>query len=353
MVVGVALAAFVVVAAVPVGWQLLGPQRIHGPIFSSEAYSTDLEAVVIPTADQLVHTGSSVAQSRKFGSEEGPYLGFPVLIGVAVVAWCHRRRPTVRALVVTGVVLWVLSLGPHLRVGGHPTQVPLPWDLMQHLPLADNLLPVRLAGALGLVVAALLAIGLDDLLALRADHPAAGGLVVGAALLVGGATLAPGFPYRSSRLAIPSYFTSPDVNRIPDGSLAVLAPSGRPERPQVQLWQAAAGLRFRMAGGYMLVPDSRGHPSFSAARGPTDTAVMEIEDGNGDATAATMAAVAADLRRQRVSTVIVGPMAHRDGVIRLFTRVLAAPPRQTGGVDVWERVLELLPASNQIRPKVR
>jgi hypothetical protein len=486
-----ALGVFVVIAAIPVGWQVLGPQRIDGPIFSSDAYSADLLAAIVPPGHQLVHTSGSADQSRRFASEEGSYLGLPIVLAAAAVALRHRRRATARAIALTASVLWLLSLGPHLRVGGHATAVPLPWDLVPRLPLFDDLLPVRLAAGVGFAVAALLAIGIDDLLSIGTASPSAVGIdhlcapgagveaagaetqpamgadvhtmigadvqramgadaqrakggdvertagadrqramgadrtraigadVVGAvgtdteraigsddllavgigdrsivegagappsgrerqrgrerepgrstasapdlplgierptalaasgqrprpamllavaAVVVGVTTLAPSLPFRSNRPLLPAYFTSSDVQRIPADSLVVIAPSPGPDRPFVELWQAAAGLRFRIDGGYMLVPDAHGHASFAAAPSPTAVVVTGIEAGDIAVNGASVATVGADLRHRKVSTVIVGPMAHGDDVVRLFTRVLASPPRRTGGVAVWERV---------------
>ena len=120
------------------------------------------------------------------------------------------------------------------------------------------------------------------------------------------------------------------------------APVARPERPWVQLWQAEAGMRFRMEGGYLLVPDGRGHASFSGPLGPTATTVTAIEAGVATVSSRASASVAADLGARRVSTVIVGPMAHRDEVLALFSMTLHAEPIQTGGVSVWYDVPALL-----------
>jgi hypothetical protein len=115
----------------------------------------------------------------------------------------------------------------------------------------------------------------------------------------------------------------------------MVAPVARGDRPWVQLWQAEAGLRFRMEGGYLLVPDAHGRASFSGPLSPAAAVVTAIETGAQPLTAVSVQTVAADLRALEVSTVIVGPMAHRDEVVELFRRTLRADPRPTGGVDVW------------------
>jgi len=342
-VLGWALVAFVPLAAFPLGMQFLGPQRVHGTIFPNDRYDADLAAAVVPTGHLLVDVGQGA--TLRFRTEEGGYLGIPLIALAGVVTVRHRRRPAVRAAAVSAAALWVLSLGSHLHVEGHATRIPLPWDALRHVPLLTNLLPVRLTMGVAAMLAALLAVGADDLLSTRAG-PAAPGqgrpAVLGAGLLglLALVALIPQVPFRSTQLPVPAYFTSNQIGRIPAGSLVVVAPVARPERPWVQLWQAEAGMRFRMEGGYLLVPDAHGHASFSSPLSPAATTVTAIELG------ATPpfpdAAVASDLRARRVSTVIVGPMAHREQVVALFTRLLGAAPAQTGGVDVWYGVPALL-----------
>jgi hypothetical protein len=141
---------------------------------------------------------------------------------------------------------------------------------------------------------------------------------------------------------VPAYFTSSEPDRIPAGSVVMIAPVARGDRPWVQLWQAEAGLRLRMEGGYLLVPDPHGRASFSGPLSPAAATVTAIETGAQPLTAASVQTVASDLRALEVSTVIVGPMAHRDDVVELFRRVLRADPRPTGGVDVWYDAQALL-----------
>jgi hypothetical protein len=344
-VLGWALVAFIPLASLPIGWQLLGPQRIHGTIFPNDRYDADAAAPVIPTPDLLIDVGRGI--SLRFHSEEGAYFGIPLIAAAGFVVARYRRRAAVKAAAVSAAVLWVLSLGSHLHIAGHATGIPLPWAAVRHVPLLNNLLPVRLSMGVAAILAALLAVGADALLSALAAPITRGPrrvALIGLGLvgLVVFVTLAPGLPFRSTLLPVPAYFTSREVDRIPAGSLAMVAPVARPERPWVQLWQAEAGMRFRMEGGYLLVPNAHGHASFSAPLGPTGATVTAIEVGVASVSSAAAASVTEDLRDQRVSTVIVGPMAHRDEVVALFGQALHSGPIETGGVAVWYDVPALL-----------
>jgi hypothetical protein len=48
--------------------------------------------------------------------------------------------------------------------------------------------------------------------------------------------------------------------------------------------------------------------------------------------------MAADLQAWRVHAIVVGPMAHRDRMIALFTELLGRPPEAVDGVLLWRHV---------------
>ena len=76
--------------------------------------------------------------------EQNAYLGLPLLallVSIAVRWWAHL---VVRWASLLATITVVLSLGAHLMVGGHVLPVALPWHVVEHLPLLENILPGRL-----------------------------------------------------------------------------------------------------------------------------------------------------------------------------------------------------------------
>src|ERR1700678_700990 len=65
------------------------------------------------------------------------------------------------AVLLVGAAL--LSLGPRLAVDGRLTSIPLPFSLLDRLPLLKDLLPYRIAFEMGACLAAVIAFGLDDI----------------------------------------------------------------------------------------------------------------------------------------------------------------------------------------------
>ncbi len=115
-----------------------------------------------------------------------------VLLGCAALGlpelW-RRQRP----LALMGLVAWLLSLGPVLRIAGQPTGLPLPYALVQELPLVQIARRPSLFTTLVLLVAVVAAaLGLQRLLA--AQPPGRGRLLLGAIAVLALIELAPPGP---------------------------------------------------------------------------------------------------------------------------------------------------------------
>src|SRR5581483_11157382 len=116
-------------------------------------------------------------------------------------------------------------------------------------------------------------------------------------------------------------------NRIPEGSVALTYPFPSDADAYPMVWQIAAGLRYKSAGGRFVVPAG---PEPSLARALTD-----LDNGHPPArTAALYADLTVQLRAWHVRTVLVqvnGPL-----VLPFFEWLLGRPPdTTTGGISAW------------------
>jgi hypothetical protein len=144
----------------------------------------------------------------------GPFLGLPTLLLAAFAS--ARVRGRRRLLLALAAVFFLLSLGPHLKVLGVNTGIPLPYAALMRIPpfhMARD--PQRLAvfGIWGLICLA--ALGLTALAgsATRRLGPVAGGAVVVLAL---GWWAAEGYRPGPKPVA----FTPPaDLRRLPPGAV--------------------------------------------------------------------------------------------------------------------------------------
>jgi hypothetical protein len=336
---GAALCVALPLVAVPLLTQFFGAQRIHGPLQQPGTFVSDLLNLVVPTRAQLVAPGAATDISQRFSGnlvEWSAYIGVPLLALLAVTARRHWQDGTVRVAAVTGAVTLVLSFGPWLHVAGVDTHIPMPFLLLQHVPLLGDMLPGRLTVYVFLAAAVLLAVAVRD-----AATPRAKLLVA-----VCAATVLPAVPLPAQHVDVPAFFTSASAASLPTGGSVLVAPyvSSFAES-QVMLWQAQAGMSFRMPEGYAMMPAAGGTAHLGPAPTALSRAMQAIAGGNRTAAPLptlsrdTRSALQADLRAWDVRAVIVGPMdGGHDAMVALFTDLLGCAPSQQGGVDLWPSV---------------
>ncbi len=344
-----AACTFGVLAFWPLAVQFAGPNRVDGALHPADLFSTDLLNLIVPTSTQWIAPSFLTLIGGHFAgnlSEQDAYLGVPLLllcVLAAAVLVIRRRRIVSWALLTAGAIV-VLSLGPTLRVGGRQTGVPLPWAVVERLPLLGHVLPGRFFVYVYLLAGLVVALTVDKFLcSLGAVRLLGLGGVVLALL-----PLVPQPSYPTAAVTVPPFFREGGaVARIPRGSVVVVAPfsalspyDGRVYTASM-LWQAVAGLPFVMPEGYAFVPHRNGGGT-ALAPPPSvlQDAVLRVQGGNTLAMLShrTLDRMRRDLRTWRVRTVVVGPMAYGDRIVALFTRLLGRPPRKTGGVAVWWNV---------------
>ena len=262
---GYALAA---VLTAPVIYYALTDLRVAG-FQPPQVYTADLLNLAVPTHLELFGAGWAASVARHFPgntSEEGSFVGIPLLLVLALYARQWWQSAGGRFLLVALAVATYLSLGPELTIGGHGL-IPLP-TLLGHdtltipglgkkfLPLFDNILPVRFALYAGLVVAVTVALWMRSYAGPRLVRmllPALGVL-----LLVPN----PGAGVWATKVAVPAFFTDAAYRScLAPGDIVLPEPVGI--GGQAMLWQVEAGFRFRMAGGRIQTspPSAFLHPS--------------------------------------------------------------------------------------------
>ncbi len=161
---GTAVGVAGVLLAYPIWMMFAGPRHYTGtaqPI--ANPYYNDLLNFVVPGPLQKVTLGLHFVNTPAVPSSAvGCYIGIPLLVVAAFLVWRSRRSPRMQLAVTVLLGAAILSLGAHLTVDGRHTWIPLPFLLLQHVPLLDNILPDRLSMETAACVAAIVAFGLDD-----------------------------------------------------------------------------------------------------------------------------------------------------------------------------------------------
>nr|WP_035923131.1 hypothetical protein [Frankia sp. QA3] len=399
------LATAALVAAVGLAWplsvQFFGGQRVHGSIQPSGIAVSDLWSFVTPTPLQEIAPDFALRHSLRFTGnavEVGGYLGVPLILLAVAATVGARRHPLVGVLAPVGLVMAVLSLGDHLHVDGHATAIPLPWLVLERVPVLHNALPSRFALYVMMCAAAVTAVGLDRLadrrrrtadpvgvppadatfpdlyspgghggapsgldgqestgraghVGGRGRHGVPGRLGQakgpdgwrgrlarsGTALVTAGAlaALVPA-PLLTTPAHTPDFFTGDGVRQIPADATALVVPYPHPQRAEAMLWQAEAGFRFVMPGCYCTVPGPTGRASFHGPGDALTSALIDIDNGTTTAAAASGSPQVRDAyERLSPDAVVLGP-ARRPAELRaLLGSLVGHPPRQVGGVDLW------------------
>jgi hypothetical protein len=351
--------------AFPVWFAIQGPGSISGPIqLVAQAYRADLLGLVYPGASVWLAPSALTRTSAVFATspaENGSYLGITLVVTVTVsVVSLWRRSPVVRVAALAGVVAWILSLGGALAVRAAPgavlTGIPLPERFFNKLPLLSNTIPVRYSLYVSLFAGLVLALALDRLHQRTRDSgtprlrtPAGSALVPGLLALVCLAPVLPTVPLPGvGDPRVPPYFSSPALERIRPDSVALLFPYPSSPTPEGQLWQAQSHLRFKMPGGYFLVPQPPGRTiAFTPTLGyDTDTltarTLIALAAGSPPPeTPALRMALIAQLKAWHVQTLLASTvgLARPAQSVQFLTWMAGRPATPSGGLLVWEHLI--------------
>ena len=374
-----AFVTFVVLVGVPLAIQFFGAQTVHGAVWGRGQFVTDLLAFVTPTPMQAIAPGFAAQLSEHFSAnvyEWSGYLGIPLIALLAYAVrslWSRgltREAGIVGILAVLGVFVALISMGPVVNIAGHTLLLPVAfiavaivfavrrrfpqlgvrraarlilwtflvvWSATIFVPFVNDVIPARLMLFVFLFAAMILAIWLDH--ALRKARAAGGSLAFRALpLVMAGLALVPLIPrqpFPTMPVGVPSFFTTPAlVDQVPSGSVALVAPFAYDWRLAVpMLWQSESGMRYRMPEGFAWIPG----PSYVPHRSALGDAMAGIAKGGSAPVVTSEARIgyARDLHSWQVQTVIVGPMANQDQMVRFFSELFGQPPTAEGGVFVW------------------
>jgi hypothetical protein len=337
--VGIALGLAIIVLAYPVWYAVSGPLH-YARIVPFGQYQSNLLSAFLPTSNQLIAPKSVTHISNRFAdnlSENGAYLGIPlVILLVATVAACRRSK-----VVIIGSLLmlsaYVLSLGSPLLVGNVNTGFHIPGGILHHIPVINGAVLSRFSVFLFLFAALVLGVALERLRYWPRWSTWWSGLAV--VVILSGVVLVPllpALPYPEIAVDTPAFFTTGAVDAVPQNSVAVVYPPATPVNANSMVWQASAAMRFKMPGSYALVPTRRGgQPEWLSPTLTTGTLQYLLVGDRVGETSTLRHALRAQWRDWKVQTFIMGPGKHEKTARRFVTWLIGKPPVHTEGVYVW------------------
>jgi hypothetical protein len=354
---GAALALAAAAVAYPLWFQFAGPDHYVGPPWPIDnRWFADAADFIAPTPYQAVApvlraTGTRL--SVLAGAEAGAYLGLTVLaVLVGLVWWCRRSK---RVCLAAGLaaVSGVLSLGRYLWIDGRGGNIPLPFDLLAHLPALDSILPIRFAFTTDACVAAVVAFSLDEIRRRSHERSTVSRLHQPSALLPAGfaftvvavafvVTWLPTWPYPSQSVTpLPAAV----AKALPsDNPIILTYPYPAAPEDQANLWQANARMAFRLVGVYGFVPGIGGRatvsPPLLSPAGVQEFLVGEYGQGGFYPAPPPLHQVVSQTRifvpRWDVKAVLVDLAAPRGRTVAdMFTAAFGQPVVKSGHFELW------------------
>jgi hypothetical protein len=327
---GAAVATAGILLAYPLWYQFTGPQSYHGLPDFVLGYGADIASYVAYPKLSLAHGAGTLSPQP----EENTFFGWPLLLLLlATVGWLWRRA-AVRGLALIAVVFAVLSWGATASWYGRPVWTNAPWHWVNHLPLFDSVLPIRLGLVLVPVFAVLLALSVDEGLAHRYGP---GWLVLVAAVLL---PIAP-VPLPTAPTApVPAFFESGDWRRYVPADRSVVNADTTVWFGGVTAmhWDDATGQGYRMVGGYFLGPDATGKGQYGTVDRPTAAMLGNIVYNGGVPAIgdAERAQARADVTYWRAAIVVLAADAPHHDELQTTLEQLFGPGQPVDDVTLWQ-----------------
>lgn len=350
--VGPALRALAVAAVVaggllayPLYVQFFGAGTYRGLGDAIRNFGADITSFTAFASQSLGGSGFTRGHFAQNAAEENSFLGWPLVILILMLVWWLRRFAMVRAMAVVGLFFAIASLGPRLYLHGHHTRTPMPFALLNKLPLFDTMVPTRLALVLIPIIGILLAFGYQQMSEAGLPEFPVPGRMIWFTLLI--AALLPSAPRplpAFNTLPTPAFVSSGEWRQyVPPGHSLVTVPLASSKNVQSLFWSAQTGLDLPLARGYFLGPgpDYPADPKaiFGAPKRATSTLLDKVLATGQlpEITEADRVNALADLRYWRASAVVLQPGTRNDGDLwEATTDLIGFAPVLRGGVWLWD-----------------
>ncbi len=354
-----AAAVAIAVVAYPTWFALRGPAHLSGQLWGPQGPGQAISSVwagLAPAVSQSLQVRAELAGYAGRPLPAPEYLGPGLLLVMAVGLGVWRRDRRLWFFSAFGLIGFVLSIAPHT------VSIWVPWNVLAHVPVIQNIIAVRFTAVIVLCAASCVAIIIDRTYNAARALGSGRGLSVGAVTYlaivasVAVAVVAVGpmaqaesvaLPLRVQPVVVPRWF-SQTVLRQPDrGSVVLAYPFPGDAAGPALIWQADDEMSFAIAGG--------GGPETyvrQQGRAGAGYAVLETDTFSyswADATASNDRAVRNALAGWGVTTVVIPapqsvPLSERGwgsavvGAVGLITGVLGRLPTIEHQALVWSDV---------------
>jgi hypothetical protein len=354
--------AVLLLAGLALERQFFGPLVETGSPFLPDFYKNNLEGFVTPSSFQLLHTSASAAAAAQYTGlppEYLAYLGWPLIVALAVLAvWCWRQLPA-RACAATAAVLLLLSIGAHplgAFTSATPlTSVTLPWGWLDQLPLLNAGLPNRLSIVADGAAAGLLAFGIDRALGWlrrsRLDSRWAAAMIAVAVAAVIAPLVPAVLPAQPADPLPPGWTATLTALRLRPWATVLVVPVPTDEVTAALRWEADSGQQISLIGGYYEGPystrqgfiDGFEYPPAEDGKAGIDGAAVPLLTSYLDDYWAGQYSVAPKISRAQVTatlawwkpTAVIADASSRPRLTAYLVRIFGRPTMRHGSILAW------------------
>ncbi|NUS74390.1 MAG: glycosyl transferase [Corynebacteriales bacterium] len=331
---GVALATATPLLAYPLYMQFLGPQAYHGiPEFVTD-WGADLTSYIAFSSESLAGDAKAATKFAPNSTEENTFIGFPLVLVLIVAGVWLRKNRLALALTITGVTFFILSLGPTLIISGTHTRIPLPWRVLQQLPLFNSVLPGRLGLVVWPICAVLVALALDKALSAPKGLKVAWIVAISCALL----PIAPTPLASFKQGATPVFFASGHWrDYLSEGRTLATIPLPSTHDHSMR-WAVEDDLAFRLPRGYFLGPATEGgRGMWGSPYRPTSTLLDTVAYRNRPHTITDKhrAQAAKDFEFWQAGLVVLPPHPAERALLKTMQGLLG-PAQRVDDVWIWQ-----------------
>ncbi len=219
-----------------------------GPIWRPDNFCADWIGFLVPRRTIWWSSADFVtAISRHFRGniqENSDYLGAALIVLVEIFRRRFWPTPAGKFLTILFLAFIVGAMGPtlHPHIAG-VQGFPMPWAIFQHLPLIENILPVRF------MMYAFLVVGIMTAMWFASSSTRPLTKCIAAAAILASIAPNPQASFWVTRLDTPAFFTDGSyAKELSPHEIILTLPSG--QKGSSMYWQMQSDMYFRMAGGW-------------------------------------------------------------------------------------------------------
>jgi len=327
------------IVAYPLYWQFFGPQSYKSVLHGDNAGNSPL--ALLSFAERSMVAGDELtANSLSLNpTEQNAFYGWPLAaltFAIVIRLWEHA---VVKALAFTALAAAVLSLGPRFQIPLTETTAPGPWALLAHKPLFESVIEGRVAMVCAPALGMLLAVAIERLLRTPNVGTQFVGLTAVAAALI---PIVPAPLKTVERAEVPAFIADGTWKSYVDvrkGESLVPVPLPDSGYAEALHWQTAAGLGFKLPGGYFNGPYGEDRIGIYGASPRYTSNLLRDVRYNGTAPVIGknwQAQARIDFAYWKAGALVLAPQPNDQKLRETVEKLVGSPGTWVDGVWVWD-----------------